>query len=265
MNEKEAKFFSPQELRWPDCTGLPASYLVKSLLVKVRRKLIGRLSDRTARFVWATSNVTDVYGPGYNVRCYLERKTIRTILNELTRYHKLNRACEIGCGYGRVTMALAEYAGFVKGFEREAHLVETARCFLPNIAFQSVQSLTEIEDDSIYDLVMTCTVLQHLTDADAGGACAVMKRLARNGHILIIEKTEPIAITSQYNDPTKFISRARSISEYEKLMEPFRLIRVLERPAEPTYFNPRPGSCMLFASPHAGDPNDRSIKDDREK
>jgi 2-polyprenyl-3-methyl-5-hydroxy-6-metoxy-1,4-benzoquinol methylase len=250
MNEKEARFFSAQEQQWADCTAFPLSFLLKALFVKVRRRLLGRFVDRTDRFVWTSSDVADAYGPGYNVRCYLERNTIRTILNDLTRAHKLSRACEIGCGYGRVIMVLAEFAEFVKGFEREKHLVDIARHLLPNISFQAVQSLPSLEDNSSYDLVMTCTVLQHMTDSEVDKVCEVMKRLARNGHILCIEKTEPISITANYTDPGRFISRARSVADYEKLMQPFRLVRVVERPAEPGYFNPRPGSCMLFESPH---------------
>lgn len=249
MNLKELKFFNARELAWPDCTGVPASLLMKALWVKLRRKLVGRWADRGARFVWTTTTVSDAYGPADNVRNYLERRTMRAILAELSRKRPLKRACEIGCGYGRVIMVLKEFAEYVKGFERERHLVDIAHSLLPEVEFECVDSLTNIEDKTSYDLVMTSTVLQHLTDTDAREVCKVMKRLAPAGHILCVEKTENIATTANTEDGTRFISQARPVEIYADFMHPFRLVCVQNRVVEPTYFNTRPGSCMLFASP----------------
>lgn len=252
MNLKESKFFSTRELEWPDCTGVPASLLMKALWVKLRRKLVGRWADRGTRFVWTTTMVSDAYGPADNVRNYLERRTIRAILADLSRKRPLKRACEIGCGYGRVTMVLKEFAEYVKGFERERHLVDIARALLPEIEFECVDSLTNIEDKTSYDLVMTSTVLQHLTDETAREVCALAKRLTPSGHILCIEKTESVNITENAEDGSKFISRARSFEEYERLMHPYTLLEARPRVVEPTYSNPRPGTCMVFASPMTG-------------
>lgn len=249
MNLKELKFFKALELEWPDCTGVPASLLMKALWVKLRRKLVGRWADRGARFVWTTTTVSDAYGPADNVRNYRDRRTIRTVLSEIARQRPLRRACELGCGYGRVIMVLKEFAEFVKGFEREAHLVTVAQSLLPDIVFEEVGSLADIGDETPYDVAMTFTVLQHLTDADAREVCETMKRLAPAGHILCVEKTENIATTANTEDGARFISQARPIEIYADFMHPFRLVRVQNRVVEPTYFNTRPGSCMLFASP----------------
>jgi trans-aconitate methyltransferase len=148
-------------------------------------------------------------------------------------------------------MVLKEFADSVKGFERERHLVEIARSLLPDIEFECVESLTRIEDKEPYDLVMTCTVLQHLTDADAREICGVMKRLAPEGYILCIEKTEAINTTANTEDGTQFISRARSVHAYQDLIQPYELVVVRDRVVEPTYSNPRPGTCMVFTSPRA--------------
>lgn len=219
------------------------------MLIKVRRRLIRGLTDKDSRFVWTTTHVSDAYGPADNVRNYLDRRTIRSVLSEIARQKPLRRACELGCGYGRVIMVLKEFAEFVKGFEREAHLVTVARSLLPDLAFEQVGSLADIWDETPYDVAMTCTVLQHLTDSDAREVCKVMKRLAPAGHILCIEKTENIATTANTEDGTRFISQARPVEVYADFMHPFRLVRVQNRVVEPTYFNTRPGSCMLFASP----------------
>ena len=63
--------------------------------------------------VWTVGAISDADGPSGNVRNYLEQETIRDILTDLTQERRLARACEIGCGYGRVIMVLKEYADYV--------------------------------------------------------------------------------------------------------------------------------------------------------
>ena len=248
MNEKEARFFNSEELRQPDLTRLPAGLLLKSLAVKVRRKLLGPVLDRDARMVWTRDAVSDADGPAAAVRNYLEHATIRKIVRSIVPNGKLRRACELGCGYGRVIMVLKEFAEVTKGFEREEELVAIARSLQPDVDFERVNALTEVPIDAEYDLAMICTVLQHMTDDDARRVCDVMKRLAAHGHVLIIEKTEPYLVTQNIDDPRKFMSHARAVQTYEEFMRPFRLISVTDRVLEPTNANPHPGSCMLFTS-----------------
>ncbi|MGA1870261.1 MAG: class I SAM-dependent methyltransferase [bacterium] len=249
MNEKELRSFTPSERRFPDCTNLPTLYIFKSLFIRIRRLLWGRFLDKNYRIVWTMTAVSDAYGQAANVRNYFERKTIRAILSDINKKHKIIRACEIGCGYGRIIMALKDVVEYVKGFEREPDLVEIARASLPDIAFECVESLTAIHDDKPYDFVMTCTVLQHLTDSYAQEVCSVMKKLAPEGYILIIEKTDSINVTANRDNEKQFISRARSVETYEKMVQPFRLVDIRDRIVEPTYSNSHPGKCMLFVSP----------------
>ncbi|HSP17213.1 MAG TPA: class I SAM-dependent methyltransferase [Thermoanaerobaculia bacterium] len=248
MNSNEFRFFSESEKRFPDCTSLPIGLLIKSLFVKARRRSWGRLADRNARLVWTTSAVSDAEGPTANVRNYLDHCTIRNILTDVAGGRKLSRACELGCGYGRVIMVLKEFADYVTGFEREQVLVDVASGLLPEITFQRVDSLATVQDEP-YDLAMICTVLQHLTDDEARRVCEALKSLARRGHVLIIEKTEPFRITTNIEQGSQFISRDRSVQTYEDYMRPFRLVRTYERHVEPSYGNPSPGTCMLFQSP----------------
>ncbi|MFZ5447608.1 MAG: class I SAM-dependent methyltransferase [Thermodesulfobacteriota bacterium] len=245
MNLNELQWFTPEERRLPDVTALPMKYLLKSLGIKAWKKLL----PARGRFVWTVTAISDAHGPTANVRNYLEHQTIRQIVGELAQGRKLRRACEIGCGYGRIIMVLKEFADYVKGFEREEHLVETARSLLPDLEFQRVDSLTAIPEEEPYDLVMICAVLQHLTDAEAQQVCKVMQTLAPNGHILVIEKTEAINVTENIEDGSKFLSRARSIETYQQYLAPYSLVSVRDRVVEPTYNNPQPGKCMLFVSP----------------
>jgi len=203
--------------------------------------------------VWTVDLVSDAHGPAANVRNYHERKTIRVILEDISRRHKIIRACEVGSGYGRVVMVLKEFAESVKGFEREPHLVEAARPLLPDIQFDLVESLTDIVAEEPCDLVMTFTVLQHMTDSDVIKVCEVMKKLAPKGYVLCIEMTDPIDlvdITKDVRDCDICFTKARPVSRYKELMYPYKLVSVRERVIEPTcFYSSHAGTCMLFASP----------------
>lgn len=249
MNENEAKLFSAAERALPDATQLPATFLLKSLFVKVRRHLGGSLLDSSSRMIWTLDAVSDASGPTAGVRNYLDQRTIRNIVSQVARTTTIRRACEVGCGYGRVIMVLKEFTAQVKGFEREEDLVRIARTLLPDIEFERVPALTEVRDSIEYDLAMMCTVLQHLSDDEARRVCNVLRSLAPRGHVLLIEKTDPFHITDNTTDGARFISRARSVDTYTEYMKPFTLVSVTDRILEPTYANPRPGSCMLFRSP----------------
>lgn len=251
MNENELKYLKARERAMGDATSLPLGYLLKSIWIKIRRRTLGKFLDVNARHVWTVNEVSDAAGPADNVRNYIERRTIRSILSGMAGRYPLQSACEIGCGYGRLTMVLAEFAGKVVGFEREWDLVETARRLLPSISFYRVTSLDKLTgfDKGPFDLVLSCTVLQHLTDSHCRAVIGEMKSLAPRGHILLIEKTDDIATTSRFDDGNIFLSRARALEVYEELMRPYELVSVGDRVLEPGYINPHPGKCMLFRSP----------------
>ncbi len=252
MNSNELKYFSEHELfSLPDATALPFTYLFKCMLVKIRRKLWGRFADKNTRFVWTINTVSDVDGPAANVRNYIERQTIRSLLRDIKGQDLLRSACEIGCGYGRLTMVLKEFAKNVSGFEREKHLVDLAQRLLPDIKFYQVDGINNIDPNKVgfFDLVMVCAVLQHLTDEYCRSVISTMKKLTPDGYILIIEKTEAISVTENVTKGNEFISRARPVELYEEWMKPYALIKKKERVLENTYFNKHPGTCMLFKAP----------------
>lgn len=248
MNQNEIKLFSESELKLYDATAQPLSYLLKSIFVKIRRNLWGRYFDKNARVAWTVSAVSDAIGPADNVRNYLERKTIRSILSEIVKDRPILSACEIGCGYGRLIMALNEYAGQVVGFEREPHLVGIAKVLLPNIEFCQCDSLDEINQikQGPFDFAMTWTVLQHLTDENCHSVISAIKDLVPNGYVLISEKTEQISVTQNITDGNQFLSCARPVEIYKEWMKPYVLIKTLNTTAENTYHNKSPGTCMLF-------------------
>ena len=233
----------------PDYTHMPARQLVKALFVKAGRR-VKRLLVPPERMTWTVQGVSDADGPTANVRNYIERRTIRSLLARAAGGKKFKRACEVGCGYGRLVMTLKEFADEAVGFEREPQLVAIAKTLLPDLTFVNVASLDKLPDDGPFDLAMTVTVLQHLTDDHARRVCAEIKRLvASGGHALIIEKNEEIGTTENKTDEADFISRARSVETYASYMAPFKLVHTEPRVLEPTYFNKSPGTCMLFQAP----------------
>jgi len=253
MNQSELKYFQNKQLRYYDTTALPLGVLLKSILLKIRRRTWGRIFDRGSRLVWTVDMVSDAVGPFANVRDYRERKTIRSILDKVSKEYPINSACEVGCGYGRLIMVLKEYAKRVVGFERERHLADIAKEALPEIDFCKVESLDKLASfgKGEFDFVMTCTVLQHLTDEFCQSALSEIKRIAPRGHVLLIEKVEDHYTTKNRTDGDSFISRARSRETFSKWMSPYKLISASKRIVEPGYFNPDVGECMLFRSPLA--------------
>lgn len=239
---------SDDEAGRADCSHYPARQLVQALLVKAVRR-VQRVFSPPTRVTWTPRGVSEAEGPAANVCNYLERRTLRSLLTRISGGNRLNRACEVGCGYGRIVMTLKEFADEAVGFEREPQLVKIARALLPDVNIVQIESLDKLPDPGPFDFAMTCTVLQHLTDEHARRVCAELKRLVPNGHVLIIEKTEAISVTENTTDEASFISRARSVDTYADYMAPYRLVHTQPRVVEPTYHNPRPGTCMLFQAP----------------
>ena len=81
------------------------------------------------RHVWNVAEVADAAGPSANLRNYLEQRDVRRCLAAASELGPIRRACDVGCGYGRLTMVLAEVAEKVVGVEREGSFVQEARPF----------------------------------------------------------------------------------------------------------------------------------------
>lgn len=222
--------------------------LARRGFIKLRDKLFG---VNSARMIWDIGSVSDVAGPVDNVRNYIERRNLRSILKELSAIHPIKSTCEVGCGYGRITMVLKEFADHVVGFEREPHLATLAQSLLPEIEICRCDSLDQISKmgKGPFDFIMTWTVLQHLTDDFCLKVIEEIKKLAPNGYVLLTEKNDAIRVTENNKDDRCFISRARPVEVYKEWMKPFVLVKATERILEPGYPNPKPGACMLFKSP----------------
>ena len=221
---------------------------LKNSLFKIFSTSSSKLPSRVVYRIESVSSVRAETVPQYNVQNYLEAEQVRNILDRFTG-KKFERAADIGCGYGRLTMVLSEYAAKVYGFEREKHLVNIGQTLLPDIEFVPVETLTELGLEGNYlDFAMTVTVLQHINDEDVRAILEEVKRVVGKGYVLMIEKTDPSDCYGNIKSRDEFISVGRLPEKYEEWMKPFQLIHIEDREMVPTYFRKRAFSVMLFGN-----------------
>ena len=102
-------------------------------------------------------------------------------------------ACDVGCGFGRLTPVLAEFAGRVVGFEREA---EPARhCTRPSAGSRLPSPSTTCRllpaDRASFDLAWCSRCLQHVPEPDVRAVIDEIRRIVKPaGHVLLCEETD---------------------------------------------------------------------------
>jgi SAM-dependent methyltransferase len=204
-----------------------------------------------ARKTWTPTDVVDVSGPAALLRNYREQHDIRHFLDHAAARGPIRRACDIGCGFGRLTPVLAERAKTVVGFEREPSLVAIAQALLPGITIVQLDTLSALpEPDASVDFALTFTVLQHMPDGDAERVIAEMRRVvAPQGSILIVEETDP---TLEAGDPAHAdlgYTRGRPVTWYAERLLPWVLNATRPRRIEPGYPRADVGTFMFFGRP----------------
>lgn len=172
-------------------------------LKKARRRANAAAAARPAaqRFVWTPGNVSAKNAAAMSIRTFIEHRQLRTVLEPLGT---IETAAEVGAGFGRMLVQLADLVGDVTAFEREPGLVGAGQKLVPAAEWFMVPKLTELpgEADS-QDLVMAFTVLQHMSDDAASKTIAEMVRLARR-YVLIVEDTDPAYRMNDKGDATHF-------------------------------------------------------------
>jgi SAM-dependent methyltransferase len=201
-----------------------------------------------SRVVWRQEHVVDVPQAAFATRTYLEQRDLRALLSTATGGRRSTCACELGAGFGRMTVVLAEFFDEVVGFERERHFVEDARALLPGIRFELVDTLTKLPAmDQSFDCVVTFTVLQHLTDRVAADAVREISRIVKpGGAVIICEETDPTHRAGAIDDPNGTCTIGRPVSTYEAMFDDFALVETRPRRIEPTYPRPDVGTYMVF-------------------
>lgn len=202
----------------------------------------------TERKTWTPTDVVDVSGPPALLRNYLEQGLVRDCVQRAAMTTPITCAYDVGCGFGRLTPVLSEFASVVVGFEREATLIATARQLLPALEFIEVASLETLPaPDASAELVMTFTVLQHLAEEAAEAVTREMARvLSPAGHILVVEETDPALEAGDVAQAEAGYTRGRPWSWYSARFAPLQLIRMGPRVIEPGYPRADVGTYMLF-------------------
>jgi SAM-dependent methyltransferase len=208
----------------------PLQLLIKAIRLKVTRRA-RRSVGVPGRFIFHSDTLAGK-GPESIIRTYVDHNGLRKFLSEVPGGLKLQRVSELGCGYGRMSLVLTEFADETWGFERETHLVQMAQRLVPEVRFRNVGSLASLpEGDGSFDLAMTFTVLMHMTDTDVKSTLAEMKRIVGQGHILLMEKTEPVDLGNSEGNGSDWISIGRQIPTWEEWMHPWRLLKTQVRPS----------------------------------
>src|SRR4051812_38000509 len=96
------------------------------------------------RMEWTVREVVDVDGPRAMLRAYLEQRDIREFCASVILTARIPAACDVGCGFGRLTPVLTEFAERVVGFEREAGLLTGAPAPQPAVEFPAGQTLSSL-------------------------------------------------------------------------------------------------------------------------
>jgi len=197
---------------------------------------------------WQQQHVVDVRDAAFAARTYLEQRDLRSLLSAAIGTTRLNRGCEFGSGFGRMTPVLSEFASVVCGFEREPTFVDEASRLFPDIAFARVSTLEHVPaDDASFDLVVTFTVLQHLVDAVLAGVAAEIDRVLRPGGLLVLcEETDPAHRTGDVLDPRGVCTIGRTVATYAAQFKTLTLVETRPRVIEPTYARPDVGTYMVF-------------------
>lgn len=193
------------------------------------------------RYVYKVEDVTNTKlgFPAFAARTWREHYALRDMLHAALDFSKENfeRACEVGCGYARMTPVLREFATEVAGFEREPHFRELARELHPEIRFPDTHDVSDLDAiDFEFDLTMTWTFLQHVHECHIKKVCKEVGGITKNFLVLCEETTHPKNTTS---DLSQHICTGRMPAEYAALFPDFRLIKVEPRPIDG-------GALMLF-------------------
>ena len=134
---------------------------------------------------------------------------------------RFNRSLEIGCGFGRLSLAFGELSMHHVAVDINNDALTLARSTYPTIDFRQA-SATELPfADGYFDLVVTWTVLQHLRPAFMQKAAQEITRVTfPMGTLLLCEETRLAGQPVPRNTHTWH----RTVDDYCELFPSFTLI-----------------------------------------
>lgn len=161
--------------------------------------------------------------PELSARIFYEVSQIRDSIGD----REYDRSLEIGCGYGRLSGWIADFADDAVAIEPNADALAQAEILYPDIEFHEALAADLPFPDDSFDLLVSWSVLTHVDPDRIERTAAELKRVATDdATFLLCEQT------SGDRSPA---NRPRPPSQYEALFEPYRVVRTGERGSEPTY------------------------------
>jgi len=128
----------------------------------------------------------------YRMRNYIEEKKLREVLKMLGGGFR--RALDFGCGYGRLTMILAEHSLKAIGIDVNKEMIEMAKRVydddFPNVEFRVYDGAKIPYDNDFFDLTLSFTVLQHI-DKNRAQLMREIKRVTSK-YIILVEREDII-------------------------------------------------------------------------
>jgi SAM-dependent methyltransferase len=203
------------------------------------------------RLVWTPGEVVDVDGPRAMLRAYLEQRDVRELTAKASAAAPISAACDVGCGFGRVTPVLTEFADRVIGFEREPDLLRVARALQPSVEFRSIDTLSRLPaDDGSFTFGLVFTVLQHVPEPEVLAVIDELRRIVTpQGHLLLCEETDATLEAGDRSQAHLGYTCGRPVTTYQSWLAPWKLVATKRRAIEPDYPRPDVGTYMLFAGP----------------
>lgn len=163
--------------------------------------------------------------PPFCARQYYDVGALRQLVADFAG--DVDAALEVGCGYGRLTPWLAEFASDVHGIDPNEEVVADARRLYPDLEFRADLAQDLSHSDHAFDLVVSWTTLHHIPPAEIDAVAAELLRvLTPDGTLILCEQTESLGRENAWG---------RTEKEYERLFDPLKLVASRPRPIEPTF------------------------------
>lgn len=137
---------------------------------------------------WLHQHVVDAALPDFVIRTYLEQLDLRSWLHRISCELKIQRACDIGAGYGRLTPVLTEFACEIIAFEREPHFINDIQRLLPQVEACRIERLSQLPvAANSFQFVLSFTVLQHLQDEEVISVIDEIKRITAQPSTTVVD------------------------------------------------------------------------------
>lgn len=162
--------------------------------------------------------------PAFCALQYYEVTMLRSLLADLAPGGSFDRSLEVGCGYGRLTPWIADFADRADAVEPNEEAVRDAAIQYPHVEFRDELAQDLSYDDDSFDLLVTWTVLQHVPPDLIDDVTDELRRVATPDAVFVLGE--------QVDELDRPNAWGRSDAEYERLLSPYESIVSFPKPAE---------------------------------